>query len=90
MPCAKEFVMRLSLHYLNVFLDVFLFMTLFFLQQVRLLFMQERKINEAKAKIIDESPIEMVEIRSVLTCESKYGMYEVLRDVTLLLQEWFS
>ena len=32
------------------------------------------EINEAKAKIIDESPIEMVEIRSVLTCESKYGV----------------
>ena len=32
------------------------------------------EINEAKAKIIDESPIEMVEIRSVLTCESKHGV----------------
>ena len=29
------------------------------------------EINEAKAKEIEESPIEMVEIRSVLTCESK-------------------
>ena len=32
------------------------------------------EINEDKAKIIDESPIEMVEIRSVLTCESKHGV----------------
>ena len=32
------------------------------------------QISEAKAKIIDESPIEMVEIRSVLTCESKHGV----------------
>ena len=29
------------------------------------------EITEAKAKIIEESPIEMVEIRSVLPCESK-------------------
>lgn len=29
------------------------------------------EITEAKAKAIDESPIESVEIRSVLTCESK-------------------
>ncbi|WP_028897557.1 DNA-directed RNA polymerase subunit beta' [Prevotella sp. HUN102] len=32
------------------------------------------EINEAKAKAIDESPLEMVEIRSVLTCESKKGV----------------
>ena len=32
------------------------------------------EISEAKAKVIDESPIEMVEIRSVLTCESKRGV----------------
>ena len=32
------------------------------------------EINEAKAKEIEESPIEMVEIRSVLTCESKKGV----------------
>ena len=32
------------------------------------------EITEAKAKIIDESPLEMVEIRSVLTCESKRGV----------------
>ena len=32
------------------------------------------EITEAKAKIIDESPIESVEIRSVLTCESKTGV----------------
>ena len=32
------------------------------------------EITEAKAKIIDESPIESVEIRSVLTCESKKGV----------------
>ena len=32
------------------------------------------EITEAKAKIIEESPIEMVEIRSVLTCESKKGV----------------
>ena len=29
------------------------------------------EITEAKAKAIDESPLEMIEIRSVLTCESK-------------------
>ena len=32
------------------------------------------EINEAIAKQIDESPIESVEIRSVLTCESKHGV----------------
>ena len=32
------------------------------------------EITEEKAQAIDESPIEMVEIRSVLTCESKKGV----------------
>ncbi|MBQ2322854.1 MAG: DNA-directed RNA polymerase subunit beta' [Bacteroidales bacterium] len=32
------------------------------------------EINEAKAKAIEESPIESVEIRSVLTCESRKGV----------------
>ncbi|WP_077196145.1 DNA-directed RNA polymerase subunit beta' [Prevotella ihumii] len=32
------------------------------------------EITEPKAKMIDESPLEMVEIRSVLTCESKKGV----------------
>ena len=32
------------------------------------------EINEAKAKAIEDSPIESVEIRSVLTCESKKGV----------------
>ena len=32
------------------------------------------EITEEKAQIIEESPIEMVEIRSVLTCESKHGV----------------
>lgn len=32
------------------------------------------EITEEKARIIDESPLEMVEIRSVLTCESKRGV----------------
>jgi DNA-directed RNA polymerase subunit beta' len=32
------------------------------------------EITEEKASIIEESPIEMVEIRSVLTCESKTGV----------------
>ena len=32
------------------------------------------EINEEKAEIIEKSPIEMVEIRSVLTCESKRGI----------------
>src|SRR5574344_1641005 len=32
------------------------------------------EIQEAAAKIIQESPIERVEIRSVLTCESKHGV----------------
>jgi DNA-directed RNA polymerase subunit beta' len=32
------------------------------------------EINESIAHIIDESPIEKVEIRSVLTCESKFGV----------------
>ena len=32
------------------------------------------EITEGKAKIVDESPLEMVEIRSVLTCESKRGV----------------
>ena len=32
------------------------------------------EITEAKAKIIEDSPIESVEIRSVLTCESKHGV----------------
>ena len=32
------------------------------------------EINEEKADIIETSPIEMVEIRSVLTCESKRGI----------------
>ena len=32
------------------------------------------EINEQKAQIIEESPIESVEIRSVLTCESKKGV----------------
>ena len=32
------------------------------------------EITEDKAKAIEESPIEMVEIRSVLTCESKKGV----------------
>jgi len=32
------------------------------------------EITESIAKIIDESPIESVEIRSVLTCESKHGV----------------
>ena len=32
------------------------------------------EITEAKAQEIEESPIEMVEIRSVLTCESKKGV----------------
>ena len=32
------------------------------------------EITEAKAKIIEASPIESVEIRSVLTCESKKGV----------------
>ena len=32
------------------------------------------EIDEAKAKIIEESPIERVEVRSVLTCEAKRGV----------------
>ncbi|MDD5861290.1 MAG: DNA-directed RNA polymerase subunit beta' [Prevotella sp.] len=32
------------------------------------------EINEAKAQAIEDSPIDMVEIRSVLTCESKHGV----------------
>jgi len=32
------------------------------------------EIDETKAKIIEDSPIERVEIRSVLTCESKKGV----------------
>jgi DNA-directed RNA polymerase subunit beta' len=32
------------------------------------------EIDEEKARIIEESPIEMVEIRSVLTCESRKGV----------------
>ncbi|MBP5365079.1 MAG: DNA-directed RNA polymerase subunit beta' [Bacteroidales bacterium] len=32
------------------------------------------EINETKAQIIEDSPIEHVEIRSVLTCESKRGV----------------
>ncbi|MCF0190574.1 MAG: DNA-directed RNA polymerase subunit beta' [Marinilabiliaceae bacterium] len=32
------------------------------------------EITEVKAQIIEESPIEKVEIRSVLTCESKHGV----------------
>ncbi len=32
------------------------------------------EISEKEAKIIDESPIERVEIRSVLTCETKQGV----------------
>ena len=32
------------------------------------------EITEEKAQIIEDSPIEMVEIRSVLTCESKHGV----------------
>ena len=32
------------------------------------------EITESIARIIDESPIESVEIRSVLTCESKHGV----------------
>ena len=32
------------------------------------------EINEEKARLIEESPIESVEIRSVLTCESKKGV----------------
>ena len=32
------------------------------------------EINEEKARMIEESPIESVEIRSVLTCESKKGV----------------
>ena len=32
------------------------------------------EITEAKAQEIEDSPIEMVEIRSVLTCESKHGV----------------
>lgn len=32
------------------------------------------EITEEKARLIDESPIESVEIRSVLTCESKHGV----------------
>ena len=33
-----------------------------------------QEIKESAAKIIQESPIERVEIRSVLTCESKHGV----------------
>ena len=32
------------------------------------------EITEAKAQLIEDSPIESVEIRSVLTCESKHGV----------------
>lgn len=32
------------------------------------------EITEEQAQIIEDSPIEMVEIRSVLTCESKHGV----------------
>ena len=32
------------------------------------------EITESKAQAIEDSPIEMVEIRSVLTCESKHGV----------------
>ena len=32
------------------------------------------EITEEKAKAIEDSPIEMVEIRSVLTCESRHGV----------------
>ncbi len=32
------------------------------------------EITEQKAKLIEDSPLEMVEIRSVLTCESKKGV----------------
>ena len=39
------------------------------------------EITEDKARIIEDSPLEMVEIRSVLTCESKKGvLHEVLRS----------
>ena len=32
------------------------------------------EIDEVKARIIEDSPLERVEIRSVLTCESKVGV----------------
>ncbi len=53
---------------------VFLYMMLFTLQQVKLIVKAGEEITEAKAKAIEDSPIESVEIRSVLTCESKKGV----------------
>ena len=40
----------------------------------KLLCASGEEITEAKAQIIEDSPIESVEIRSVLTCESKHGV----------------
>ena len=47
------------------------------------------EITEEIAKIIEDSPIEQVEIRSVLTCESKKVFVQNVMDVTLLPAEWF-
>ena len=41
---------------------------------VNSLFLQANEINEDIARIIDDSPIEHMEIRSVLTCESRKGV----------------
>ncbi len=41
---------------------------------VNSLFLRENQINEEIARIIDDSPIEQMEIRSVLTCESRKGV----------------
>ena len=47
------------------------------------------EITEAAAKIIQESPIERVEIRSVLTCESKKVFVQNVTDVTWQQEGWF-
>jgi hypothetical protein len=48
-----------------------------------------KEITEEIAQIIENSPIETVEIRSVLTCESKKGVCANATDVTLHPVEWF-
>ena len=48
------------------------------------------EITEDIAQKIEDSPIESVEIRSVLTCESKEGcLCQVLTDVIWLPAAWF-
>ena len=74
---------KLLNHYTIVFLDVLHSITSMILQTMKLIVEAGAEITEEIAKIIEEAGIETVEIRSVLTCESKTGVC-----VSVMVRTW--